>query len=141
MQRLIGRAGLPGMRVDLDPARRAVEIGAAVRRRDFQIDRRLFPDFWNFDARDKIGEFFVLYFAGAAADDEVPDAFRMPRGIIQRGKAAAGDAEQVEFFELEVVRQHREIAGNTAGLLAGACDGGALAPAPAIESDDAIAGR
>ena len=72
---------------------------------------------------------------------EAPNAFRMPGGIIQRGEAAAGDAEQVEFLELEMIRQHGEIAGNTARLLAGGCDSSALAPAPAIEGDDAIAGR
>ena len=75
-----------------------------------------------------------------AADDQAADFFRAPRRIIERDEAAAGDAEQVEFSELEMIGERIEIAGDAAGLRAGRRIGHALAPTLAIEGDDAVAG-
>ena len=103
--------------------------------------RRLFPDLGDGDAGDEIGDLLVLEAAGRAADDQAAHLFRTPRRVIERDEAAAGNAEQVEFFELEMIGERIEIAGDAAGLRAGCRIGHALAPALAIEGDDAVAGR
>ena len=66
---------------------------------------------------------------------------RAPRRIIERDETATGNAEQVEFFELEMIGERIEIAGDAAGPRTGCRIGDALAPALAIEGDDAVAGR
>ena len=129
------------MFVDLDPAPGAFRIGAAIGRADFPVMRRLFPDLGDGDAGDEIGDLLVLEAAGRAADDQAAQLFRAPRRIIERHEAAAGNAEQVEFFELEIFDERIEIVGNADRLRAGCRIGHALAPALAIEGDDAVAGR
>ena len=139
--RLKACARLARMLVDLDPAPGAFGIGAAIGRADFPVMRRLFPDLRDGDAGDEIGDLLVLEASGEAADDQAADFFRAPRRVIERDEAAAGDAEQVELVELEMIGERIEIAGDAAGLRAGCRIGHALAPALAIEGDDAVAGR
>ena len=65
--------------------------------------------------------------------------FGMPRRIVERGETAAGDAEQMEFFELEMIDQSVEIGGDAAGLRPGRIGRAPAPPAP-VKGDDAIAG-
>src|SRR5271169_6983220 len=102
------------MLVDRDPARDAFRIGAAIGRTDLAIMRRLFPDMRDGDAPEEVGDFFIRNGAGRAADDETAQPLRPPRGVVERDEAAAGDAEQMESFELEMSHERLEIAGNTA---------------------------
>src|SRR4029077_20599938 len=107
----------------------------------FPIMRRLFSDLGDSDAGDEIGDRLVLEAAGRGADDQAADSFRAPRRVIERDEAAAGDAEQVELVELEMIGERVEIAGDTARPRAGRRIGHAPAPAFAVEGDDAVAGR
>ena len=63
----------------------------------------------------------------------------MPRRIIQRREAATGDAEQVKRIELQIIGESVQIVGDAARLWPGRRIGHALAPAPAVEGDDAVA--
>src|ERR1700730_8141332 len=129
------------MLVDLDPAPGAFRIGAAIGRADFPVMRRLLPDLGDGDAGDEIGDLFIIEASRRSAYDQAADTFRAPRRIIERDETAAGDAEQVEFFELEMIGERIKIAGDAARLRARCGIGQALAPALAIEGDDAVAGR
>src|ERR1700722_16991287 len=129
------------MFVDLDPAPGAFGVGAAIGRADFSVMRRLFPDFGDGDAGDEIDDLLALKTPGRAADDQAAQLLRTPRRVVERHEAAAGNAEQVEFVELEMSTKRIEIAGDAAGPRAGRWIGHALAPALAIEGDDAIPGR
>src|SRR5579871_5820207 len=64
----------------------------------------------------------------------------MPCGVVECDKATAGDAEQMKFVELEIIRERIEVARNASGLRPCCGIGRALAPAAAIERDDAISG-
>ena len=65
--------------------------------------------------------------------------FGTPRRVIERGEAAAGDAEQMEFAEFQIIDEAVEIAGDAARLRSGRI-GRAAAPAAPVEGDDAVAG-
>ena len=79
--------------------------------------------------------------AGRSADDQAAQLLRPPRRVVERHEAAAGNAKQVELVELEIFDERIEIVGNADRLRAGCGVGHAPAPALAIESDDAVAGR
>src|SRR3984957_20947265 len=117
------------MFVDLDRALGAFGVGAAIGRADFPVMRRLFPDFGDGDAGDEIGDLLVLEAAGAAADDQAAQLLRTPRRVVERHEAAAGNAEQVELVELEMIAERIKIAGDAAGPRAGRRLGYALSPA------------
>src|SRR4029077_10752302 len=94
----------------------------------------------NGNARDEVLDLVILESSGRGANDQAAQAFRTPRRIIERGEAAAGDADQMEFIEREMIRERIEIAGDTPRLRTGNRIGQALAPTPAIERDDPVAG-
>src|SRR5579871_454348 len=129
------------MFVDLDPALRALRIGAAIGRPDFAVMRRLLPDLRNGDAGDELRDLPVLDGAGRAADDEAAQPLRLPGRVVERREAAAGDAKQMEFVELQMLDQRMQIRGDRARLRSERRIGRALAPAAPIERDDAIAGE
>src|SRR5581483_12526271 len=105
--------------LDLDPAPRAVRIGAAIGWPDLAIDRRLFPQVRDLDARDEIGDFLVGHLSGAGPDHKASHSFRMPRRKVQRGKPAAGNPHQMKPVELEMVGKRIEVAGNASRLWPG----------------------
>src|SRR4029077_19885302 len=118
-RRLKARARLARVLVDSDPAPGAFRGGAARGTPAFPVLRPLFPDLGDGDAGDEIGDRLVLEAAGRGADDQAADSFRTPGRVIERDEAAAGDAEQMEFVELEMIGERVEIAGDAARLRAG----------------------
>src|ERR1051326_3177584 len=107
------------MLVDLDPALRALRIGAPIGRADLAIMRRLLPDLRNGDAGDELGDLLVLDGAGRAADDQAAHALRMPGRVIEHRKAAARNTEQMKFVEFQMLDQRMQLLGGRARLRSG----------------------
>src|SRR5215472_13191278 len=107
------------MLVDLDPALRAFWIGTPIGRADLAVMRRLLPDLRNGDASDELGDLLILDRAGAAADDEAAHPLGMPSRVIEHRKPAAGNAEQMKFFKLQVLDQRMQVLGDRARLRPG----------------------
>src|ERR1700744_1523748 len=126
------------MCLDLAPAPRAVRVGAAIGRSDFAVDRRQFPQARNLDPLGEICDLSQL--SGAGRNHEASELLGAPCGIVQRGKSATGNAEQMEAPELEMLSERIEIARNASRLRSRRGVGDALAPAPPVEGDDAVTG-
>ena len=139
-QRLGRRAGLSCVLFDLEPAFRALGIGAAIGRAHLSKMTGKRSDAWNLDPRDHVLNLFVAHGARAGTDDEAGQPFGMRGGVVERDESSPGDADEMESPEREVVGECVKIVGGMTGLSAGRCVRLAPPPSSAIEGDDAIAG-
>ena len=115
----VGALGLARVFFDLEPASGALRVSAAIRGADLSEVCRERSDARNLDPGDDVLDLFVADRSSAGPDNKAGQSLRVRRRVVERDEAAAGDADEVESREPEMIRERVQIVRRMPGLWSG----------------------